>query len=318
MTGPSGGAPARAARETSVQVAGGPLAVTHWPGEPSAEPVIALHGITANGLFLAPLAQELAGTPIHAPDLRGRGASRDLPGPYGLAAHVADVVALADTLDRRPVLLGHSMGAFIGALAAADHPERFSRLVLVDGGLGFPSPPGTDVDAVLEAVIGPAMRRLSMTFPDRESYHAFFRDHPALADHWGPELRAYFDRDLVGTPPELRSSCSVDAVRLDGADVLTGPETLAAIHRLALPTTLLWAERGLLNQPEALYDEARIEAAGLDRKLITVAGVPDTNHYSILLAPHALRAVAEAVLRRPPRRGPAAPPATPPRSGGCR
>ncbi|RKN06320.1 alpha/beta hydrolase [Streptomyces radicis] len=300
--------------EHVVPVRGGDLAVTHWPARGAAgPPVIALHGITSNGRFLAPLARALAanGTPVHAPDLRGRGASRQLPGPYGLSAHVADVLALADALGDaaggtggdtavdargpRPILLGHSMGAFVAALAAATHPGRFARLVLVDGGLGFPAPAGHDIDALLDAVIGPAMRRLSLTFPDRASYHAYFREHPALADHFGDDLRHHLDRDLVGEPPMMRSACVLDAVRADGADVLSDPATLAAVHRLRDPATLLLAERGLLNEPRALYDPERVAAAGLDPATVTVHQVPDTNHYTILLAEHAVAAVAAAV-----------------------
>ena len=37
------------------------------------------------------------------------------------------------------------MGAFIAALAAARHIERFPAAVLVDGGLAFPVPPDLDV-----------------------------------------------------------------------------------------------------------------------------------------------------------------------------
>ncbi|MDB1088003.1 alpha/beta hydrolase [Streptomyces sp. ACA25] len=283
--------------ERGVPVAGGDLAVTCWPGDPAAEPVIALHGITANSRTFTALARELSDRPVYAPDLRGRAGSRALPGPYGLTAHVSDVLALHDHLapGRQVTLLGHSMGAFVAALAASRHPGRYSRVVLADGGLGFPAPPGTDLDAQLEAVIGPAMRRLSLTFPDRAAYRAFFRDHPALAAHWGPDIETYVDHDLTGSPPALRSSCLLEAVRADGADVLTGPVTPGALRRLTVPATLLWAERGLLNEPQGLYDAARVAAAGLAGTAVTARAVPDTNHYTILLAPHGVRALAEEV-----------------------
>ncbi|MEE1929728.1 alpha/beta fold hydrolase [Streptomyces sp. TRM 70351] len=293
--------------EGVVPVRGGGLAVTHWPAAPQAPavpgapvpgtPVIALHGITANGLTFAAVADALGReAPLYAPDLRGRAGSAHLPGPYGLAAHVADVLDLLTHLGReRAVLLGHSMGAFVAALAAARHPDRFPHVVLVDGGLGFPPPPGTGVDALLEAVIGPAMRRLRMTFPDRDAYRAFFRAHPALAAHWGGAVRAYVDRDLTGTPPKLRSSCVLEAVRADGADVLGDPETLAALHRPEVRATLLWAERGLMDEPQGLYDASRVAAAALDPGRVTTRRVPGTNHYSVLFAPAAVSAVADAV-----------------------
>ncbi|MGY3205042.1 alpha/beta fold hydrolase [Streptomyces sp. TE5632] len=270
----------------TVPVDGGELAVTRWPGD--GPPVIALHGITANSLAFAAVAEALPDTDFHAPDLRGRAASAALPGPYGLTAHVRDILALLDHLGRQQaVLLGHSMGAFVAALAAARHPKRFPHVVLVDGGLGFPVPTGADIDELLQAVIGPAMDRLSMTFEDREAYLEFFRAHPALAPHWSPQLAAYVDRDLTGRSPELRSSCVLDAVRADGADVLSDPEALAAIHQPHVHGTLLWAERGLLNEPQALYDPGRIAAASLDPDRMPARCIGDTNHYSILFPPAA-------------------------------
>ena len=106
------------ARDLTAPVRGGRLAVTHWPGE--GPPVVALHGITANSLAYAALADALPGADLYAPDLRGRAGSAGLPGPYGLGAHVDDTVALLDRLGcERAVLVGHSMGAFVAALAAA-------------------------------------------------------------------------------------------------------------------------------------------------------------------------------------------------------
>jgi pimeloyl-ACP methyl ester carboxylesterase len=289
----------RAVRETTVPVRGGGLAVSEWPG--AGEPVVALHGITANGRSFAALAGALGeDTPLLAPDLRGRAGSAGLPGPYGLAAHTEDVIALLDHLGReRTVLVGHSMGAFVAALTAARHPDRIAGVVLVDGGVGFAAPGGADsrgIDALLEAVIGPAMRRLSMTFPDREAYRAFFRGHPALGPHWNEDVQAYVDRDLAGEEPELRSSCVPEAVRADGADVLADPETLAAarIVSASVPTALLWAERGMLDEPRGLYDEDRLAAAGLGAGA-TVRRVPGANHYSILFAPGATAAIRAAL-----------------------
>lgn len=268
----------------TVPVDGGELAVTRWPGD--GPPVIALHGITANSLAFTAVAEALPDADLYAPDLRGRAGSAALPGPYGLTAHVRDTLALLDHLgQQQTVLLGHSMGAFVAALAAARHPKRFPHVVLVDGGLGFPAPTGTNIDELLQAVIGPAMDRLSMTFEDREAYLEFFRAHPAFASHWSPQLAAYVDRDLIGRSPELRSSCVLDAVRADGADVLSDPETLAAIHQPHVRGALLWAERGLLDEPQALYDPGRIAAAALDPDRMPARCIGDTNHYSILFPP---------------------------------
>ncbi|WP_313895869.1 alpha/beta hydrolase [Streptomyces sp. KO7888] len=279
-------------------VAGGELAVLRWPAaEPGAPVVLALHGITANGLMWARVAHHLAGrVTLLAPDLRGRGGSGTLPGPYGIGAHADDVAAVVRALDAGPVVLtGHSMGAFAAALTAVRHPDLLSALLLVDGGVGFPVPAGLSPDELISAVIGPAMRRLSMTFPDRAAYREFWQRHPAFAGAWSPWVDAYIQRDLVGEEPALRSSCRLDAVRVDGTDQLGGA-VADAVHQLPRPAELLWAERGLMNEAQGLYDERRLAAAGVDRVPLRPTRVPGTNHYTIVVGDGGARLVAGRLL----------------------
>ncbi|MFC9328539.1 alpha/beta hydrolase [Kitasatospora sp. NPDC057015] len=284
--------------ELKVPVTGGELAVLRWPAARQDAPVVlALHGITANALSWGRVAHLLAGrVTLVAPDLRGRAASAAVPGPYGIPAHAEDVAALARELGLEgAVLAGHSMGAFVAALTAVRHPGRFASVLLVDGGVGFPAPTELSPDELITAVIGPAMRRLSMTFPDRDSYRAFWQAHPAFGADWSPWADDYVQRDLVGREPELRSSCLIDAVRVDGVG-LFGPEVLAAVHGLTLPTAMLWAERGLLDEPQGLYDEQRFVAAGLDRARVPTHLVPGTNHYSLLVGEEGARVVTRHLL----------------------
>ncbi|RZJ86739.1 MAG: alpha/beta fold hydrolase, partial [Brevundimonas sp.] len=83
--------------------------------------------------LLAPLSASLR---IWAPDLRGHGHSR-LPvgakGRRGWVDHRDDLIELLAGMDGPPVVLGgHSMGAVSGLLAAAERPDRVSKLVLLD------------------------------------------------------------------------------------------------------------------------------------------------------------------------------------------
>lgn len=293
--GPSEPAPYE---EIRVPVTGGELAVLRWPAaEADAPVVLALHGITANSLSWALVAHHLAGrVTLIAPDLRGRAGSGRLPGPYGIGVHAEDVAALAESLGTGPVVLtGHSMGAFVAAVTAARHPHLFSSLVLVDGAVGFPAPTDLSPDELITAVIGPAMQRLSMTFADRDAYRAFWQAHPAFADSWSPWVDAYIQRDLVGEEPELRSSCALEAVRVDGVD-LFGEEALGAVHRLSCPGELLWAQRGLMDEAQGLYDERRLDAAGLDRSRVEPRLVAGTNHYTLLVGTLGARTVAGRLL----------------------
>lgn len=278
----------------AVPVDGGELHVGRWgTGD---RVVVAAHGITGNHRSWQGVARALGDdVSLVAPDLRGRGRSAALPGPFGMRAHAADLVALVDHLGHdRCVLAGHSMGAYVATVAATLHPERWSSLVLVDGGIPLPLPDGVDPEAMLAGVLGPALARLEMTFPDRAGYHAFWREHPALveAGAWNEDTEAWLDHDLVGEAPELRSSASLDAVRFDGTELLVDHEVRRAAMELTQPTVLLRAPRGLLNQvppllPDELLDPMR------DRWPIRLEMlVENTNHYSIVLASRGTKVVA--------------------------
>jgi pimeloyl-ACP methyl ester carboxylesterase len=297
--------------QVHVPVSGGNLSVLHWPADSPAAPLVVLvHGITANGMAWARVAGALAGPcEVLAPDLRGRAGSAELPGPYGLAAHAADVAAVIGAFlgsapsqppARRPVVLvGHSMGAFVVALAAAQSGrDGVQGVVLIDGGLSLPQPPGADIDAMLAAVLGPSLDRLTMTFPDLSAVRTFWAAHPAVGP-WVdvPSVAAFLTRDLVPADGGLRSACVREAVRVDGADVLVNEALLAAVADLPVPATLLWAPRGLQDQVPGLYDPTRLADLGAQRLGITGQEVPDTNHYSIIWAPHGVDAVADTVRR---------------------
>ena len=282
----------------TIPVAGGELIAGVW-GPPQAPVVLALHGITGNHLHMAFLARALDEFRVVAPDLRGRGGSAGLPGPWGMVAHATDMVAVLDHLglDRAPVV-GHSMGGFVAAQMGADFPDRVDRIVLVDGGLALQLPAGVevDVDAMIESVIGPAMQRLSMTFESVDAYRDFWKKHPAFATDWTDVIEGAVDYDLVGTPPEMRSGVSLDAVRADGGDALVDERVQGAIDRTSCAVDLLWAERGMLDQIPGLYTDDVVamfrETLGERFRDQRIDGV---NHYTIGLSERGSARIAEVV-----------------------
>lgn len=302
--------------EVRVPVAGGELAVLRWragPGDdpqsapdPSSPPIMLVHGITANALAWAGVADEVAGrAELIAVDLRGRAGSREVAGPWGIDRDVRDLVEVLDALGLGTVVLaGHSLGAFVAAAAASAFPERVTRLVAIDGGLGFPLPEEADPDAVLEAVVGPAVKKLSMTFEDADAYLDFHRVHPAFVGNWTPQLTAYLGRDTLRLPDgRVVSSCIEAAIRADGKQVLIDEKVRTAINGLSCPVDFVYAARGLLNEPQALYDEARLDLGGLDRERVNVTFVPETNHYTVIAPGPGAQAVTRALLEHPGLRG---------------
>ncbi|HEX4929267.1 MAG TPA: alpha/beta fold hydrolase, partial [Gaiellaceae bacterium] len=111
------------------------LARHEW-GDPDAQALVCLHGVTNHGRHFAKLAERL-GDRFHviAFDLRGHGSSTWEP-PWHLEQHVADVLEAAP--EAASVWLGHSFGGRIAYEVAAAAPERVDRLVLLDPAILLP------------------------------------------------------------------------------------------------------------------------------------------------------------------------------------
>ena len=282
-----------------VPVDGGALRVGEWsPDDPGARTVIAVHGLTASHMAWALVAKALPEVRLIAVDLRGRGRSAGLPGPYGMARHAADIEAVIEALDLpRAILVGHSMGAFVAVVAAHRYPDRFSEVLLVDGGLPLAIPAGVSKDELFRTTLGPAAERLAMTFKDRPTYLEFWRKHPAFADDWSQTVVDYANYDLTGSEPELRPSSSLEAVIEDSTELYGAGPVLTALAGLRHSVTLMTAARGLLNQTPGLYDPSEIERWKVDLPSVTFRQVPDVNHYTIVMGAAGASAVAREVRR---------------------
>ena len=134
----------------------------------SGPPVLLLHGYPETGAMwhrvAPPLAQSLT---IVVPDLRGYGASEKPPGDdqhatYSKRATAADQVAVMEALGfERFAVVGHDRGARVAQRMALDHPERVSRLAVLD------IVPTRHVFATADAELA------------RAYYHWFFLSQPA-------------------------------------------------------------------------------------------------------------------------------------------
>lgn len=282
-----------------VPVAGGELATYRLGIEAAEAPlVLAIHGLTSSSRTWLATARALGDrAALVAPDLRGRGRSGRLPAPFGIDAHVRDLLAVLDHWGlERPVLAGHSLGAYIAARLAVGHPDRVSRLVLVDGGLTIPESQGADPEKFLADFLGPSFTRLKLTFPDAGAYRAWWAKHPAFArgDIDPRDLDEYAHHDLAGEPPNLRSSVNPQVVRDDGLELFE-PHDAAA---LSLPAVLLCAPRGMvddLNPMQPLHSAKRWAAGDpANRRAVQVPGV---NHFTIVLGRAGAQAVADEIAR---------------------
>jgi pimeloyl-ACP methyl ester carboxylesterase len=273
-----------------VAVAGGSLHVARAGAPPDQARcvVLAIHGVTASLMTWRTVARQLAHRDdvcVLAPDLRGRGRSSSLPGPYGIAAHVEDLLAvLDDAAPRCAVLVGHSLGAYVAARLAAEHPGRVASLVLLDAGLPLPAP--SDPGELLHTSMDVALMRLAITFPSADAYVAGWRAHPAFARAWNDDIDVYARYDMVEEHHLARCSASADAVRADSTEMVLDDETRLALDRVADNGTvhLLRAERGLFDDTDdPLIPTGVLRAFAAKHPEVRVEEVVDVNHYTLVM-----------------------------------
>ena len=188
-------------------------------------------------------------------DLVGAGQS-DLtaydPARYAtLEAHAEDVLAVMRALDlHNAVLVGHSVSAMIGVLAAIREPARFARLVLVAPSPRFLNEAGylggfepADIAELLDTMdnnyLGwsAAIAPVIMSHPDRpelsaELNNSFCRTDPTIARHFA---RVTFLTDNRADLPRLRTP----ALILQCAHDVLAPQAVGNYLHEQLPNSQL-------------------------------------------------------------------------------
>jgi pimeloyl-ACP methyl ester carboxylesterase len=191
------------------------------------------------------------------------------------------------------------MGGFPAVLLAAARPDAVAALLLLDGGLPLPLPPGTTAEHLAAAdpaaLLGPAWERLSRVYPTPEAYLDFWRAHPAFAEDWTEDVAGYAAYDLDPVPDGFRPSALPAAVAADLPEQFGPDWFVAALRSLRMPVTLLRASRGLLAEPPGLYPPESLDGYREVLPGLRVVEVPEVNHYTLVLTRPGADAVAVAV-----------------------
>jgi pimeloyl-ACP methyl ester carboxylesterase len=214
--------------------------------------LVFVHANGFNAMTYRTLLAPLSGTlRIWAPDLRGHGHTTlpaDPRGRRGWTDHRDDLVALLDALDGPPVVLaGHSMGGTAALLAAAERPDRVSKLVLMD-----PVIWGRVAVALFQL---PLFDRLASRIPlvknARKRRALFESREQALAAYSGrgafrgwPEMMIadYLADGLVETPDGFVLACTPDWEASNYAAQSHDP--WRALRRVGRPVRILKAQAG--------------------------------------------------------------------------
>ncbi|MGB0115070.1 MAG: alpha/beta hydrolase [Ilumatobacteraceae bacterium] len=108
-------------------------------GDPSAPPILLLHGITSFGgtwdWFVPELAERFR---VLRLDFRGHGESDRAEGEYSSSGYVSDAVAAIEQVAGKPVVvMGHSLGGVTAAALTQRRPDLLRGAILEDPPLGL-------------------------------------------------------------------------------------------------------------------------------------------------------------------------------------
>jgi len=283
-------------REARGRVAGDgiELAFGYWPGRGPA--AVALHGLTSTYVSFMGVAERLAGRrPLLALDLRGRGDSEKPRSAYGMAQHGRDVACAMRAFGLGPsIIVGHSMGAFIGAALAASAPELVAGLILVDGGFAFPM--NEAARKSFDTGLSNRIVQLQQTYPSRQAYRDFWRSQPQFPpEDWSPWIEAFLDYELGGEPPRLRPKASSEGVRVDLAEGLNTREINERFQAIRVPVILLRAEAGFIPGQPPLYPEPVVAEMRRCLPGLEVHTMQGTTHYNIVIGNRGASALADLI-----------------------
>jgi len=272
------------------------LAERSW-GDPSRSvDLIFVHANGFNGATYRTLLEPLGETwRIIAPDLRGHGQTRLPIWPENRANWNdmrGDLMALLDRDGPPPVLAGHSMGATLALLAAAERPGRVRGLVMLDpvilarpAAAAMRLPGGWRLARRHPWAVAALRRR--RRFPDRAAAIASYRGRGSFKGWPEQVLTDYVEDGFRPTPDgEVELACLPEWESSNFS--AQANDAWGAFDKVTCPVRILKADQG--STCAVSSDDARRYPQ------LTVETLPGATHFFPMLQPNPARsALAQAL-----------------------
>lgn len=245
------------------------LTAKKW-GTDDGTPVLALHGWLDNANTFDRLAPLLPKLNMVSLDLPGHGKSEHRPPGmrYHYTDYLDDVMAVADALGwEQFTLLGHSMGAGIGCLAASAFPDRVTKLILIEG-MGAVTGELKDVPGFLrravESMKSPPLKK-------KAAYHdmeVLIRAR-AAAGNLSRDSAEILVHRAVKRIGDVYGWCSDPRLNRHYPQYFTNEVMLTFLQGITAPVLLITADEGTLRKRP--YFQSRCKAIK-DLKVVTMKG----------------------------------------------
>lgn len=272
---------------TRIALASGVTLNVQIGGPDDGEPIVFLHGFPESHrtwrAVVPVLSREFR---VIAPDQRGFGASDKPEGVenYRTDRILEDLIALADVLGLdRFTLVGHDWGGAVAWLAALRHPDRLSRLVIVNAPHPlvfqksvFEDPAQRAASQYINAFRNPLMEKGIEAMGLESFFSKSFASHADVSLLSDEERQAYLDD--WGAPGAMTAMLNwyraSDIVVPQIGEQVTAPAwTKAPFPTIVVPALVLWAMRDTALLPVqlgGLYDLVE------NLRIVTI---PDAGHF---------------------------------------
>ena len=275
------------ARELEIPVPGG---VVHVWRHGSGPPVLVLHGGPGLSEYTEPLVGELeGGFTVYRYQQRGLAPSTR-SGPFDVATHVADAVAVLDGIGvDRAYIVGHSWGGHLAMHLAAQHPDRFLGLVAVDPLGAVPDGGEADLERILTERISPEGATRARAELDRRALAGEGTPEDAL-DGFAIVWPGYFASPADAPPvPALAMSVRCFADTFESIrDEFTRGTLQATLPRIHVPAVFLLGAASPIPPEHGIASAALIPGARYEV-------LDDCGHFVWLERPGSVRRVLDSL-----------------------
>lgn len=254
-----------------LQINGNEIQVADYPGKKG--PIIMIHGLTGTHRYNHFYAEKLRGDyRVLSLDLRGRGNSAKIGSESTIFRHAEDIIELIHTLNiDHPILLGHSMGAFISSIIASKL-HSVKALILLDGAV--------EMSEHQKAIVQPALGRLGKKYPSKESYVEEIKQlYYVLGINWNDTLKDAVEYEVEPVGDHWENKASQTGILADFQSFYSyDPKKICS--DITCPVLLVYAKGELGSLPPLfrLKDYDVTQNSIKDLEMVT----SDCNHYTMV------------------------------------
>ena len=247
------------------------IQIADYPGEKGT--IIAIHGLTGTHKNMHYYAEKFKGEyRFIAVDLRGRGNSAETDPEPSIFKHAEDILALIKELHiENPILLGHSMGAFISSIVASKL-DSVKAVILLDG--------AAKMSQHQQAIVKPSLGRLSKEYESKEHYvEEIKRIYSNLGITWNEVMQNAVEYE-VGPVEDHWENKSTEARILADFESFYQYNPQEICSMITCPVLLVYAKGDIGSMPPLFYLKDYEETQAYTKKIETV--ISDCNHYTMV------------------------------------